>query len=115
MFETKLDLYADRVLKTGQRSKNFLYEPFLIDLIDGHMSSKEDILDRIRAINIPFAGKFRLYQICFEKFTTALASYTRSNCKSVFPSARFRYHDTLSCSTGGSERLERRFRDLPDG
>jgi len=96
MFEAKMEIYAERVLKTGQRSKTYVYEPFLIDLMDGHMNRKEDILDRIRAVNIPFEGRYQLYQLRFEKFTLALASYARNNCKSIFPFAKLVvHHDSL--------------------
>mgnify|MGYP001183217388 CR=1 FL=1 len=96
MFEAKLEIYKERVLKTGQRSKNYVYEPFLIDLVDGHISTKEEISDRIRAINFPFEGKYRLYYLRFEKFTSAQASYTRNNCKSIFPACKtVVYHNAL--------------------
>lgn len=96
MIESKIELYVSRILKTGHRSKTFVYEPFLIDLLDGHMSRKEDILDRIRAINLPYEAKYRLYQLRFGKFTPALASYAANNCKSIFPSSKIvEHHESL--------------------
>lgn len=92
MIESKIEIYVVRILKTGQRRKTYVYEPFLIDLLDGHMSRKEEILDRIRAINLPFEAEYRLYQLRFEKFTPALASYAANNCKSIFPSAKIVEH-----------------------
>lgn len=92
LFELKMERYAGCVLKTGQRSKQYVYEPFLIDLLDGHLSRQDEILDRVRAINLPFKAQYRLYQLRFEKFTLALASYVRNNCKSIFPSSKIVVH-----------------------
>lgn len=92
LFEVKFEFYVGSVLKTGQRNKTYVYEPLLVDLLDGHITRKEDILDRMRTINIPFEAKYRLYQIRFEKFTAALASYARNNCKSIFPYSKLVLH-----------------------
>ncbi|MPM58356.1 hypothetical protein SDC9_105187 [bioreactor metagenome] len=97
MIESKLEQYVARNLKTGHRAKTFFYEPFLIALLDGHLSRREEIQDRVKAINLPYEAKYRVYQLCFEKFTPALASYAASNCKSIFPSSKIVEHHGGLC------------------
>jgi len=95
-FEAKFSIYVENVLKTGERSKSYVYEPFLIDLIEGHLTHEDDIIDRLKAIKIPFQGNYRLYQITFEKYTSALGGYARTCLKSIFPAGKIvHYHDCL--------------------
>lgn len=119
MFEVKFENYVKHVLSTGQRSKSYIYQPFIINLIDGHMSRKEDILDSLHAINLPFEAKYRLFEFRFEKFTPPLAWYARNNCKSIFPYAKLVVHhealfmlDREGCQSEKNDLKEYRKKNL---
>lgn len=95
-FESKMNLYVKSLLQTGVRRKSLIYEPILIDLIEGRLTDVEEIADRLKAIKIPFKGMYRMYQIKFEKYTSSLDHFTRLRFKSIFPMGKIvHYRDNL--------------------
>ena len=95
-FDSKMNTYVKNLLQTGVRRKSLIYEPILIDLIEGRLLDHDEIADRLKAIRIPFKGMYRMYQIKFEKYTSSLDHFTRLRFKSIFPTGKIiHYRNSL--------------------
>lgn len=95
-FESKINTYVKSLLRTGARRKSLIYEPILIDLIEGRLLDQYEVADRLKAVRIPFNGMYRMYQIKFEKYTSSLDHFTRLRFKSIFPMGKIiHYRDCL--------------------
>lgn len=68
--------------------KTLLYEPFLIELIEGTLQTEEEIQERLRLIHLPYQSKYRIYYIASSTYTASLISYLRHNCKTLLPYAK---------------------------
>ena len=88
LFEEKVAQYTSAVLQSSYKPKTYLYEPFLIDLINGTLSDKDELIDRLKYIHLPFSTRYRLYTIVCDQYAKSVISSLKGVLKSVFQVSR---------------------------
>ncbi len=84
LLEEKVARYMSDVMHGGYRPKNYLYAPFLIDLINGALTDKAAIMDRLKYINMPMCAHYRLYEIACESYVEPVITSIKATVKSLF-------------------------------
>lgn len=87
MLASKLELYAAENFPKSHM-KPLLYEPFVIELVEGTLQTEEEIRGRLNLLKLPYQMKYRIYFIVEPSRTTSLINYLRHNCKVYLPYAR---------------------------
>jgi|GEM_PF-4796559 len=87
MLSEKLERYvSERVPRSSHQA--MLYEPFVIDLIEGNLHHEHDIRERLKLIRLPYEMKYRIYYIVSPVSNTPVINYLRHSCKQYLPYAK---------------------------
>ena len=83
----KIERYVqERIPRSSHQA--MLYEPFIIDLIEGNLQNKEDICERLKLIKLPYEMKYRIHYITAPKSNAPVTNYLRQGCKRYLPHAK---------------------------
>lgn len=84
-----LELHVERYMKDVQtrspESGRKIYEPFLIEMLQGKFKDDQEIRDRLEYVRMPFTSSYVLLEIKIAHFTTPLEAYMMRACKTLFP------------------------------
>lgn len=88
ILEGYLDQYIKIVGAEAVDSSRRIYEPFLIELLEGKCREEKEIRDRLEYISMNYESEYRLLEIGMVHFTASLGAYVIRACETEFPFSR---------------------------
>lgn len=88
ILEGYLEHYIKIVGAEAVDSSRRIYEPFLVELLEGKCQDEKEIRDRLEYISMAYESDYRLLEIGMAHFTASLGAYVIQACDTEFPFSR---------------------------